>query len=415
MMHPLTNPVRHYAWGSRSHIPRLCGVDGGGRPCAEMWFGAHPADPSRLADGRTLDAAIAEGPKAMLGEHVQTSFGDRLPYLMKLLAAAEPLSLQVHPTSERARIRYAEQEADAIALSAPERSYQDNSHKPELLYALTRFEGMVGFRDTAKTADILRGLRLPWLDAVADRVEPTPTPFQTLREVVTDMLATPVPLLATRLAELRHAARDAEAAAHRPPSRQRPTVRPADDVERERIRVYAATAALVDRYPEDAGVLVTLLLNHVVIAAGEALFVAAGTIHAYTSGFGIEVMAASDNVLRAGLTSKHVDRVELLEVASFAPTPPPLWAPAPSDLPGVEILAPPVEEFELGVHRLDRDPHDLAGPAPQIVLCLSGEVRVAAGGEELTLGHGRSVFVEECSGPVRLTGPGRVAVARTPR
>ena len=142
-----------------------------------------------------------------LGLRTVDTFGPRLPFLMKLLAAAEPLSLQVHPTSERARIRYAEQNAAGIALDAPERSYQDASHKPELIFALTRFEGMAGFRDTAKTAAILRQLGLPWLDEIADQLEDTPTPFQTLRRVVTALLAMSGPELHARLQELRDGGR----------------------------------------------------------------------------------------------------------------------------------------------------------------------------------------------------------------
>src|SRR5688500_14140191 len=148
-MHRLRNPVRHYAWGSGLHIPRLLGGQPDGRPWAELWLGSHPADPSLLEDGTPLDEAIAADPVGML---------------VTLLAASEPLSLQVHPSSEQARLGFADQEAAGIPYDAPERSYQDPSHKPELVYALTRFEGMAGFRDLDKTVLILREIRLAWLD-----------------------------------------------------------------------------------------------------------------------------------------------------------------------------------------------------------------------------------------------------------
>src|SRR6476659_7474726 len=241
----LTNPVRAYAWGSRSHIPKLCGLPVGDDPVAEMWFGAHPADPSRVEDGRGLDKLIKQRPEELLGRRVAESFGPRLPFLMKLLAAAEPLSLQVHPTSERARIRFAEQNAAGIPLKAPERSYQDASHKPELIYALTRFEGMAGFRDTTKTAAILRMFQLPWLDSVADDLAETQTPFQTLRRVVTEMLATTGDDLHERLQQLRTAAGEAETRAHRPQSRLRPPDVDPSSVKRESLRVFAQTKALV--------------------------------------------------------------------------------------------------------------------------------------------------------------------------
>ena len=414
-MHRLTNPVRPYAWGSRTHIPKLCGWPVGDEPVAEMWFGAHPADPSRVEDGRGLDEVIEESPEALLGAHVAGSFGPRLPFLMKLLAAAEPLSLQVHPTSERARIRFAEQNAAGIPLTASERSYQDASHKPELIYALTRFEGMAGFRDTANTAVILRMFQLPWLDAVAADLTDTLTPFQSLRRVVTEMLSTSGGELHERLRQLRVAAEEAEARAHRPQSRMRPPDVEPSSVERESLRVFAQTKALVDRYPDDAGVLVTLLLNHVVLAAGEAMFIAAGVIHAYTSGFGVEIMAASDNVLRAGLTPKHVDISELLEITNFTPIPPPLWAGTPvTDADSVK-LAPPVEEFELVVASIDGEEPMTDDVRPMIALCLEGELRVSTRESDEKLNPGEAVFVGDSDGRTQLAGTARFALARTPR
>src|SRR4051812_1938614 len=187
-----------------------------------MWFGAHPADPSRVEDGRGLDEAIERSPEASLGAHVAGSFGPRLPFLMKLLAAAEPLSLQVHPTSERARIRYAQQNAAKIPLDAFERSYPDPSHKPELVYALTRFEGMAGFRDLTKSARILRMFGVDWLDDMAEVLSKTTTPFQTLRDLVSELLALTGKDLGSRLEELNVAARSAETQSHRPHSRLRP-------------------------------------------------------------------------------------------------------------------------------------------------------------------------------------------------
>jgi mannose-6-phosphate isomerase len=410
----LTAPVRHYAWGSRSHIPRLCGAVVSAEPVAEMWFGAHPTDPSRMPDGTGLDQLIRQDPVGLLGNEVCSSFDAQLPFMMKLLAAAEPLSLQVHPSSERARIRFAEQNAAGIPLDAPERSYRDGSHKPELVYALTRFEGMAGFRQLDSSARILRELRLPWLDRLADELEESRTPFQTLRRTVTEMLATSRPDVTTRLRELRCAAVDAEARWHVPPPHLRPPQVAADSPGRESLRVFAQTRSLVDRYPEDPGVLVTLLLNHFVLAAGEAMFIREGVMHAYTSGFGVEVMATSDNVLRAGLTPKHVDIPELLEVTDFTPIPPPRWTGSPlSEVAGV-VLAPPVEEFELVIADISTGDQLHFEAQPLIVLALSGAATVATQHAHEPLGPGESVFVEASDGPTRLSGSGRVAVARCP-
>ena len=414
-MYRLQNPIRRYAWGSSTHIPKMCGLDVTGEPAAEMWFGAHPADPSVLPDGTALDQAIRKDPETLLGERVSAAFGPRLPFLMKLLAAREPLSLQVHPTSERARIRFAEQEAAGIRRDAPERSYSDASHKPELVYALTRFEGMAGFRDPVKTAEILRRLKLPWLDDFGRVIGDTRTPFQTLRSVTDELLSMGGPGLAARLEELKEAARRAEGESHRPPIRRRPDRRDPSHVDRESLRLYAALPQLVDRYPEDPGVLVTLLLNHVVLAAGEAMYIDAGIIHAYTSGFGLEVMASSDNVLRAGLTPKHVDIPELLSIANFRPTPPPLWGADRLPSSDSTVLRPPVEEFELVVATPRGEVHDLCHIGPQIALCLDGHISVRAGGEETGLQRGEALFVSAAEGPASVTGRGRVAVARAPQ
>jgi mannose-6-phosphate isomerase len=407
-MYRLQNPVRHYAWGSGSHIPRLLGEDANGKEWAELWLGAHPGDPSLVEDGTRLDDAIAADPAGMLGDRVASAFG-RLPFLMKLLAAGEPLSLQVHPSSEQARLAYAAEEASGVPVDAPERSYRDPSHKPELIYALTRFEGMAGFRDVERTVAILREFRLPWLDDLADRLDGTQTPFQTLREVVTDVLGWHGPELTARLADLGPAAAEAELRRHAPPTRRRPPPTAPESVERESLRVCQQIQQLVARYPDDPGVVVTLLLNHVVLAAGEAMFVPAGMIHAYTSGFGVEIMASSDNVLRAGLTPKHVDVPELLRITDFSPTPPPRWASAASG--NVRVFSPPVSEFELVV--LEGPCRAEVGPGPSVVLCLDGEasVRTVSGHEPLR--PGTSVFSQSRHITVE-TRAGRVAIGRYP-
>ncbi len=413
-LHRLAAPIRPYAWGSASHIPKFCGLPADGSPAAEMWFGAHPAAPSRVEPDLGLDELIDEAPVRCLGLPLVDFHGPRLPFLMKLLAAAEPLSLQVHPTGDRARMRYAEQTAAGIPLDAPERSYPDASAKPELVYALTRFEGMAGFRDLTKSAQILRTFGLDWLDEVAEQLDGSPTPFQTLREVVATMLATSGPLLSGRLRQLQAAAGEAEIRSHRPRTRLRPPDVEASSVERESLRVFAQTASLVDHYPDDAGVLVTLLLNHVVLAAGEAMFIDAGVVHAYTSGFGLEVMASSDNVVRAGLTPKHVDIAEMLEITDFTPIPPPRWKPMPlRDLDGV-LLAPPVAEFELVVTAVSPGETYTEPERAAILLCLDGELVVATDSDKEALSRGEAVFVEASEGASAVTGRGRLAVARAP-
>lgn len=409
-MHLLTGAVRTYAWGSRNHIPKFLGVPPTGEPQAELWFGAHDADPSRLPDGRYLNDAIREDPVGMLGERVTSLFGPRLPFLVKALAAAEPLSLQVHPTTARARIGFVEENAAGIPVDAPERNYRDEFHKPEMVFALTRFEGMAGFRDVGRSAQILRLLDLPWADEVAWRLESGPA-FQALHGVVAEMLSMGGDDLADLLATLGAAALRAEERGHREDLRNRRRDLERTAVAREGTRVFAQTAQLVKRYPDDPGVLVTLLLNHVVLAPGEAMFLDAGVIHAYTSGFGLEVMASSDNVVRAGLTAKHVDVGELLEIANFTPMPPPLWQPSVHG--SSEHFAPPATEFEVVIG--DGSIAEVRLNGPRIVVALDEPVEVeAANRERATLTRGEAVFVSDADGAITVAGAGRVAVAAVP-
>ena len=409
-MYRLACTTRDYAWGSPTLIPRFLGQEADGRPQAELWVGAHPGAPSLLADGRALGALVADQADDALGARTRTRFGSRLPFLMKALAAAEPLSLQVHPTSERARIGFAEEEAAGIPVDAPERNYRDPFHKPELVVAVTRFEGMAGFRDVDKTVTILRMLGTPWAEQTASRLSDG-SAFQALHAVVTDLLAMEPDALNPVLADIALAAQGAEERGH---LGHNPSTRLSLDrtsVEREAVRVFAQTNALAARYPDDPGVLVTLLLNHVVLAPGEAMFLGAGVVHAYTSGFGIEIMAASDNVVRAGLTPKHVDVDELLHIASFTPTPPPLWTP-PEVGDGLLCFAPPGDEFALYVGNAPLV--GVADEGPRIVLTLEGSVTVHAGGGHEDLEQGAALFVPHDCGPMRIDGDGRVAIGVVP-
>lgn len=405
-MHRIAGQTRAYAWGSRTLLPRFLGRPADGAPHAEFWIGAHPGDPARLADGRSLADLLTSDPDRSLGADVAARFGPRLPFLMKALAAAEPLSLQVHPTNERARLGFERENAAGIAVGSPARNYQDESHKPELIYALTRFEGMAGFRDVERTAAILRLLGLAWADRTAERLT-TGVAEDALVSVVTDLLATPEDELSAILSDLARSARVAEDVSHqrRPASARRHRER--TSVEREAVRVFAQAADLAGRYPRDPGVLVTLLLNHVVLSPGEAMFLNAGVVHAYASGFGIEIMASSDNVVRAGLTPKHVDVPELLEIADFRPAPPPVVVPERLD-DGLVVFSPPVDEFALYVGRTPVE--RLPAHGPRILLVLEGDVVVSTESERLALGRGESIFLSDEDGAVRVDGDGRVAV-----
>lgn len=379
-MYVLSNVIRDYAWGTTGDLAEFVGRAPSGGPEAELWIGAHPGAPSRLSDGRALDEVIRDDPLTMLGPEVCAAFGDRLPFLMKVLAVNEALSLQVHPSSEQARAGFAREDAAGVATDSPARTYPDPWHKPELVVALSRFDGIAGFRDVARTAEILRLLSLTWADEVADRLLAGRADTG-LREVVTETLARSGPGLSTLIRELGEAARDADVA-----------------VDAEAARVFAMLDDLCSRYPEDPGVLVTPLLNYVVLQPGESMFVDAGVIHAYGAGFALEIMASSDNVVRAGLTGKHKDVEELLLITDFTP-----HAPTPLAQADEFVLT-------LGETPLDALPET----GPRVVLVLDGEVELATQAGRVTARKGESVFVPHADGPLQVHGAGRVAVGSVP-
>jgi mannose-6-phosphate isomerase len=385
----LDNPVRPYAWGSPTVIPELLGRPATGEPQAELWMGAHPAAPSRLAAGGTLLDRIGADPAGELSPAVVDRFGPRLPFLLKVLAAERPLSLQAHPDLDRARAGYADEEARGVPMDAPERSYPDPNHKPELVCALTPFEALCGFRAIPETVRLLGLLvdRAPALRAYAESLRARPD-ARGLREVVTGLLTVP--------ADRRRRLVDAVTAACRAGGPDFPAE-------------LATGASLGEAYPGDPGVVIALLLNRVRLAPGEALFMAAGNLHCYLSGTAVEVLANSDNVLRGGITSKHVDVPELLRVMDVADGPPPLVEPVIL-APGHVAYVPPVADFRLDRYELG-GPVELAAAGPRIALVLSGRVELDAG-SGLALDRGGSAWLP-AGRPVTARGDGVLCVAGT--
>jgi mannose-6-phosphate isomerase len=377
-MDRLVNTVRPYAWGSTTAIPDLLGVAPTGEPQAELWMGAHPGAPSHVAGG-PLDEVIAADPVGLLGSSTVARFGPHLPFLLKLLAAGAPLSLQVHPDLARAREGYAAEERAGVPVDAPHRNYRDANHKPELICALTPFEGLCGFRAPAATAELLAGLDVDSLKPYVDLLHAHPEEAA-LREVLTAILAADRAGMADTVIE-------ATAAAARLGGPYTPYVQ------------------IAGHYPGDPGVIAAMLLNRVRLQPGEALFLGAGVPHAYLSGLGVEIMANSDNVLRCGLTPKHVDVPELLRVVRFDPAEPAILRPEATP-DGEELYETPVDEFRLSRYALapDGTPRPLPSATPQILLCATGRVTVtgtapgapAPGARppaELILGPGESAFV----------------------
>ncbi|MFJ8664088.1 mannose-6-phosphate isomerase, class I [Streptomyces sp. NPDC093795] len=362
-MDRLVNTVRPYAWGSTTAIPELLGIAPSGEPQAEMWMGAHPGAPSRTERG-SLNALIDADPVRELGPRSVEKFGPRLPFLLKVLAAGAPLSLQVHPDLAQARAGHAAEEAADVPIDAPHRTYKDANHKPELICALTPFEGLCGFRTPAEAADLIAALGVDSLKPYVDLLHAHPEEAA-LREVLTA-------LLTADPEEMAHTVAEATAAADRLGG------------------AHAPYASLAHHYPSDPGVIAAMLLNRVRLQPGEALYLGAGVPHAYLDGLGVEIMANSDNVLRCGLTPKHIDVPELLRVVRFEPTDPTVLRPEASPS-GEEVYDTPTDEFRLSrfARAEGAAPTHLTSPTPQILLAVAG--RPKAG--EVTLAPGESVFV----------------------
>ena len=391
-MEHLEGALRPYPWGSHTLIAQLRGEPSPSpQPQAELWFGAHPAAPATV-NGQGLDDAIAADPAAALGKRVQDAHGDQLPFLVKLLAAAAPLSIQAHPSLEQAKEGFERENAEGIELNSPNRNYKDPNHKPELIVALTEFRALAGFRPVPDTAAFFAELSSPELDRYATLL---PTDGEgDLRALFTTLISLPHQPRVELIESVKRAA--------------------AELVDKRNAPEWMVEAAEVylelnQTYPGDVGVLAALLLNVLTLAPGEAAFLRAGQLHAYLSGLGVEVMANSDNVLRGGLTTKHVDVPELVKVLDFSTLENPRAEVAPSH-GGVEFQLP-VDSFAVRMHALD-DGDTLAvdEDGPAIVLCTAGEVR-GADGFVLTQGNGAWVPASEAATEITAAGKSQVFVA----
>jgi len=373
-----------YAWGSRGGIAALQGRGPSGGPEAELWMGAHPQAASVLEHGGRLDALVEAAPARVLGAEVVARFGVRLPFMLKVLSAAEPLSLQVHPDDALARERFDGEEATGIDRGAPDRSYRDPYAKPEMLVAITDFQVLLGFRPAVEAADALHRLGIQALSGVASALRggaPTGEAFLTIVDW-------PVARRRELVAEVRAGA-------------------VTSDDPRAPWLVF-----LADRYPDDPGVAGVVLLNYVRLHDGQGVYVAPGQIHAYLQGTGVEILGGSDNVVRGGLTPKHVAVGELRRVLSCEAVPPSIIEPVACG-DGEEMWITPRPEFALSRLRLDDSTREFAVSQPQILLCIEGKVEVGAADVRVVLGGGESAFVTADTGPVTASGRG-VLLRATP-
>lgn len=392
----ITNTPLRYAWGAHGALSEYLGDHGvlvepetgtGAGPMApiqaEIWLGGHYGSPSKIACpelvGGAADLAewIDRDPKTALGRYAQgLREGDpaRLPFLLKVLAAGQPLSLQVHPSLEEARAGFADEEAAGIPRLAPNRNYRDPFHKPELIVALSpELTALAGFRNFDESKALVAHVAKfagHAFEPFAERVRALDG-SEVLQSLMSWMLAgSPESLAAAKSMDAWLESNDA-----------------GYDLERRNLR------RIRDAFPEDSGALTALLANHVELRRGESMYVSSGTLHAYLDGVGLEIMAASDNVLRGGLTSKHVDVPELLRVLNCSPTVPQILDPE-QIVPGHIILRGEEPDFRL--HRFSGDTITVPVTGPGIALCLNGKATLRGGtGATVELNRGDAVYVTD--------------------
>ena len=375
----LEGVVRPYAWGSRTAIASLRGKPvPSPHPEAELWFGAHPGGPAVCIDagetrtdlpGTDLLSRIEADPVANLGAVSVAEFGGRLPFLLKILAAAEPLSLQAHPSSEQAREGFARENAAGLPVDAANRNYRDPWHKPELIVALTEFDALAGFRSPARTIELMRELQVSELDRYLGMLVGQPD-AEGLRALLTTWLTLPESAIGVLVPAVLNAAVNVLGAGGGSFDAELRTV-----------------LELGERYPNDPGVLAAMLLNRVRLQPGQGLYLPAGNLHAYLDGTGVEIMANSDNVLRGGLTPKHIDVPELLRVLDFSPVEEADLTPTIRTVGAERVYLTPAPEFRLSRVELDGTGLRHASsicfdmPGPQILVVLTGSIEVRPVGE----------------------------------
>ncbi|HET7544632.1 MAG TPA: mannose-6-phosphate isomerase, class I [Polyangiaceae bacterium] len=387
----LDNPIQKYAWGSHTAIASLLGAaTPSSEPEAELWLGAHPKAPSLVLPGREpLTRVIERAPESTLGPALVQRYGARLPFLLKVLAAETPLSLQAHPTLEQAQAGFAAEEARGILLDSPNRNYKDSNHKPELLCALTPFWALCGFRKIEDTLALFRALHLPHVSFLVDILQALPTD-----DGLSQLFSTLLGLSAERRAELARETLD------------RCTLLAAIDGPFQHEFSWAVRIGVL--YPGDIGIVSALLLNLVKLTPGEAIYLPAGNLHAYLQGVGVEIMANSDNVLRGGLTPKHVDSRELLHVLRFNAGPVNVLQ---GEMQGsARVYRTPASEFELQSFQLlpGENPRVTDRRGPELVLCQHGEVTVEHPDERHTLSRGQALFIAANEPSYALSGQGNL-------
>lgn len=394
----LKNTIQEYAWGSRTAIPELLDQPvPAEKPQAELWMGAHPKAPSQvLSDGiwRSLPEVIQESPAETLGQEVAARFSNKLPFLFKVLAAARPLSIQAHPNKEQAEQGFARENELGVPLDAPQRNYRDDNHKPEIICALTPFCALNGFRKLEEALRLLEKIRVPGLAEIVSFLRSHPN-RDGLKKFFKHLMTTD---RGKQRKIVEQAVNSAEQQTNEEP-------------------VWTWMIKLNEEYPGDMGVLSPLFLNLVRLKPQQAMYLPAGELHGYLEGVGIELMANSDNVLRGGLTPKHIDVQELLTVLNF--TDGDLNILGPENLAfGEATYSTEAEEFVLSVMRLNKGA-PFSSPrnrSVEIMICTEGEVSVTdlSAGDITRLTRGISIIVPAAVEQYRIEGEATLYKATVP-
>ena len=418
----MVNPIQEYDWGSTTSIPDLMNrPNPASVPMAELWMGAHPKAPSRIVvNGRekSLLDAIVEDPVAMVGSSVREEYGSTLPYLFKVLAAEKALSIQSHPNKRQAEVGWERENAAGISPAAADRNYRDANHKPELICALTPFWGLRGFRMIPDIVEDFRSFADSDTDAtlLAERLAARQNSdglrqfFSSLMNLGSDArerLLTHAVAYASR----RWRALSGSDAVRRPDGPLANSGSAAREAAAER---FYWVCELAHQFPGDIGVLGPLYLNTVFLEPGEAMFLSAGVLHAYLHGTGVELMANSDNVLRGGCTTKHIDVPELLATVDFRPEVPQILLPEGGR---TRTYRSGAREFRLSVATVSADEPELPleGGMPKVVLCTQGScvlTELTANRQvDVKLERGHSVYITADSPGVSVQGSCAIYIA----
>lgn len=383
----LQNTIQYYVWGSPSAIPDLLDKENpSGKPWAELWMGAHSKAPSLVSyegQKRSLIELIQKFPHDILGRNISEKFHNKLPYLFKVLAAAKPLSIQAHPDLAQAKDGFEKENRQNIPLDAPIRNYRDANHKPECICALSKFHALYGFRTICEIVSLMTTACPGGLSEELDHLKTNPDSHG-LKKFYTSLMTMD-------------------------PAKQKRIVHEAlqniDQIYDQNIINWMKK--LAGEYPSDIGILSPILLNLICLEPGQALFLPAGELHAYLAGLGIELMANSDNVLRGGLTTKHIDLSELLKVVNFEPRPIDLLETKDCG-ENEKIFITPANEFVLSLISVSAENPYFSSThrSAEILLCSDGEAALEdiAAKSRIKIKKGDSVLIPAAVNKYEISG-----------